>query len=129
MISHLGFSQSIMGFLGGYQSLSGALIDQNALRFSQMQYSLLCLISCTINRIRKEENNKKKGSNWGKDDRTAESDFMPEPFFMWKLSLQPVKCHCKLYCTWKFWTFLLSWTPRRVPKSAAANSLVKSSAP
>ena len=82
MISHLGFSQSIMGFHGGYQSLSGALIDQNALRFSQMQYSLLCLISCTINRIRKEENNKKKGSNWGKDDRTAESDFMPEPFFM-----------------------------------------------
>ena len=59
MISHLGFSQSIMGLHGGYDnrnscernqneivltkksSLSGAPIDQNALRFSQMQYGLL----------------------------------------------------------------------------------------
>ena len=58
MISHLGFSQSIMGLHGGYDnrnsrernkneivltkklSLSGASIDQNALRFSQMQYCL-----------------------------------------------------------------------------------------
>ena len=59
MISHLVFSQSIMGLHGGYDnrnsreknkneidltkklSLSGAPIDQNALRFSQMQYGLL----------------------------------------------------------------------------------------
>ena len=59
MISHLGFSQSIIGLHGGCDnrnsrernkneivltkklSLPGALIDQNALRFSQMQYGLL----------------------------------------------------------------------------------------
>ena len=60
MISHLGFSQSIMGLHGGgYDnrnsrernkneivltkklSLSGASIDKSALRFSQMQYGLL----------------------------------------------------------------------------------------
>ena len=58
MISHLGFSQSIMGLHGGYDnrnsrersknliilskklSLSGAPIDQNALRISQMQHGL-----------------------------------------------------------------------------------------
>ena len=57
MISHLGFAQSIMH--GGYDNRNsrernkneivltmGASIDQNALRFSQMQYGLL-----TINKM------------------------------------------------------------------------------
>ena len=69
MISHLGFSQSIMGLHGGYDNrnsreknkneivltkklpLSGAPIDQNALQFSQMQYGLLLksikYVTCT----------------------------------------------------------------------------------
>ena len=59
MISHLGLLQSIVGLHGGYNNrnsrerneneivltkeltLAGAPIDQNALRFSQMQYGLL----------------------------------------------------------------------------------------
>ena len=62
MISPLDFSQSIMGLHGGYDNwnsrernkneivltkklcLSGAPIDQNALRFSQMQYGQLYLL-------------------------------------------------------------------------------------
>ena len=69
MISHLGFSQSIMGLHGGYDirnsrernkneivltkktSLSGAPIDQNALRFSQMQYGLFHAFAFSVRSV------------------------------------------------------------------------------